>query len=60
MSLSSLNIQNNNIINKFNKDKKLIFSFYDPKDKYIQLFEDLEKKEFDSHMNIKINSNIYK
>ena len=59
-SLSSLNIQNNNIINKFNKDKKLIFSFYVPKDKYIQLFEDLEKKEFDSHMNIKINSNIYK
>ena len=49
-SLSSLNIQNNNIINNFNKDKKLIFSFYDPKDKYIQLF--------DSHMNIKIKSHI--
>lgn len=59
-SSSSLNCKNNNIIKNFHKNKKLIFSFYDPKDKYIQLFEDLEKKEFDSHMNIKINSQFNK
>ena len=43
---------NNNIINKFNKDKKLIFSFYDPKDKYIQIFEEIEKKGIDSKIHI--------
>ena len=44
---SFLNAQNNNIINNFNKEKKLIFSFYDPKDRYIQLFDELEKKEME-------------
>ena len=41
---SNFIVQNNNIINK---DKKLIFSFYDPKDRYVQLFEELEKKELE-------------
>ena len=44
---SFFDCKNNNIINNFNKDKKLIFSFYDPKDKYIQLFDELEKREIE-------------
>ena len=37
-------ILNNNIINNFEKNRKLIFSFYDPNDRHIQLLKDFEKK----------------
>ena len=40
----NLNNQNNNIINNINKKSKLIFSLYDPNDKYVQLFEEVENK----------------
>ena len=36
--------KNDNKINNLKKSKKLIFSFYDPKDRFIQLFKKLEKK----------------
>jgi hypothetical protein len=35
---------NNNIINKHNNKNKLIFSFYDPNDKHIKIFKELENK----------------
>ena len=34
----------NNIINKFDLNKKLIFSYYNPNDKHIKIFNDIEKK----------------
>ena len=41
---------NKNINNQLDKNKKLIFSFYDSNDKDIKLFEKFEKKlkEFNS------------
>ena len=53
----NLNIQNNNDFNynSFNKKRKLIFSLYEPNDKYIQLFEELEKKQLD-YSNNNINN----
>ena len=45
---SSFFNKNNNNIN-FNQDKQLIFSFYDPKDKYIQLFKEIEKNNKVKH-----------
>ena len=44
---NSYNNINKKDVNNLNKDKKLIFSFYDPKDKYIQLFEELQKRAKD-------------
>lgn len=35
---------NNNIIKHFENNRKLIFSFYDPNDKHIQLLREFEKK----------------
>ena len=48
---NSYNNINKNDVNNLNKDKKLIFSFYDPKDKYIQLFDELQKRAKDSNIN---------
>ena len=44
---------NNNINNNLNNNKKLIFSFYDPNDKDIKIFQKLEEKRKKMNNNIK-------
>jgi hypothetical protein len=46
----SFNNHKNNDIKGFDNKRGLVFSFYDPKDKYIQLFEHLAKRFMDSEL----------
>lgn len=47
---TSFNSHKNNDIKSFENKRGLVFSLYDPKDKYIQLFEQLEKRFMDSEL----------
>ena len=47
---TSFNNHKNNDIKGFDNKRGLVFSFYDPKDKYIQLFEHLAKRFMDSEL----------
>jgi len=47
---TSFNNHKNNAIKSFEHKRGLVFSLYDPKDKYIQLFEHMEKRFMDSEL----------
>ena len=55
-NISSTKIRKN-IINKFYRNKKLKYSFYNPEDRFIKLFDELEKRVIDSNKKNPNNAN---